>query len=129
MALCGFNKQMIDGIKNFFEGAADQITIRSQEENMVIREVIENIELPELDFMISELSRSGKDDVFLGLSYLARAQYKVGLKGVKEGGDIKIVCNTFVEKEIPRLLELEDKYYKELRPKYGMEEAIKRMFS
>ncbi len=129
MALCGFNKKMIQGITTFLEGLEQQTQKRADEESLSIPKFIETVELPELAVSIKTLSGTNKDDVFLGLSLVAQDFFITMNTSIKEGKDFLDSSKKYRENKISSLLESERKFYKELRPKYGFEKGIKLLFN
>ena len=124
MPLCGFNKKMIDGLRQFGEGLYDQAEKRAMEDNVSLRESFDN-EVTEMDTFLAILAK--KDPIrfqaLTGITHLAQALYRNG-QGLDQPKD-KFLEE--FEKLLAFLVELDDKYYKELRPGTDPKTALQKL--
>lgn len=111
MPLCGFNKQMLDGLKQFHLGLVEHgILDRSENKNQNIQETIGN-ELSDMDEFLVETSKvQNKEmkDLIVFLTKYAKSFYKfiqeTGIDNYKE-------AIGFLDKFY---FEMDRKYYQEL---------------
>ena len=113
MPLCGFNKKMISGLRQFGEGLYDQAEKRSVEDDVTLRKSFDN-ELTEMDIFLEILEKkdAARFQALIGITYLAQALYRNG-QGKNEPK--KKFLREF-EKLLNFLIEMDDKYYKDFRP-------------
>ncbi len=118
MALCGFNQQMLGGLKEFSDGLFKQLLKRAKEDNLSIEESLKQ-ELSEMDTFAQVLEGSNQEvTVMKGITLLAQGLYKQSLA---EGGDnsrvaVALRYKEISEKEIEFCRALDEEYYGTLRP-------------
>lgn len=124
MPLCGFNKKMIDGLRQFSEGLYDQAEIRAREDKISLRESFDN-EITEMDIFQQILSKKDfiRLQALIGVAHLAQSLYRngQGLDAPKEK-----FFEAF-EEQLDFFIELDDKYYKELRPDSSPKIALQKL--
>ena len=124
MPLCGFNKKMIDGLRQFSEGLYDQAEIRAKEDKISLRESFDN-EIAEMDIFRQILSK--KDFVrlqaLIGVTHFAQSLYRKG-QGLDHPKEKFFEA---FEKQLGFFIELDDKYYKELRPDTDPKTALQKL--
>lgn len=118
MALCGFNQQMLDGLKEFSDGLFMQLLKRAKEDNLSIEESLRQ-ELSEMDTFAQVLEGSNQEvTVMKGITLLAQGLYK---QSFVEGGDnsrdaVALRYKRISEEEIEFCRALDEEYYGSLRP-------------
>jgi len=86
MPLCGFDKEMLDGLDMFYNGLAEAVTRKSKLQNITIVQAIE-AEIEEMNEFISELSNVGNELLnqrLAGIASYALSFYSETLKRHKE---------------------------------------------
>lgn len=124
MPLCGFNKKMIDGLRQFSEGLYDQAEIRAKEDGVSLRESFDN-EIAEMDIFQQILSKKDfiRLQALIGVAHYAQSLYRNG-----QGLDCpKEKFFEAFEKQLGFFVELDDKYYKELRPGIDPKTALQKL--
>jgi len=129
MPLCGFDKQMLDGLSAFYNGLAEAVRRKSIRQNITIVQAIE-IELREMDEFIAELPNLN-DDLFkqklIGITHYAQSFYHEVLKRHNETKeDINKIMETII-KETRSFLYMIDKMYEERFRK--MDSSMKELIS
>lgn len=125
MALCGYNKDMLDGEKTFAGGLWFQALKRSTEEQKSLAETLrlEIEEMEEFETFLRDTKVIEEIEDVLGIVYFARSLYRQCLKaGATEEAYKKIV--TF---SINRQFEMDRHYYGELRPTFGPIEGLRKL--
>ena len=121
MALCGFNQNMLDGMKGFHKGLVEHgIVDRAKLKNKTTKEIIEN-ELKDMDAFLKETHNLKNREIRELIENLARYSKtfyelvdKLGLENY-----LKII------KSLNKIyFEMDRKYYDELE---GKEDAMKKL--
>lgn len=121
MALCGFDKQMLEGIGGFHKGLVEHgILYRSEKRKQTVEQTI-NKELEDMDDFLKETHHISDPEIRELTETLARyacAYYKfVQKKGVQNYKEVIKFLNGFY-------FSMDDKYYSELE---GQPEAMKKL--
>ncbi len=125
MAMCGFNKKMLDGLKLFGEGLYDQAVKNAAKNSLSLRESFE-WEVQEMDIFIPIVAQksAAKFQALRGIAEYAQSLYKnaQGLDDPK---------NTYFEalnENLEYFVEVDRVYYDELFPKIGKQkEALEEL--
>lgn len=118
MALCGFNKKMLDGLASFSEGLFEQLQKRAQEDGLSIEDALKQ-ELAEMDTFTKVLGSTTEEvTVMKGITLLAQGLYK---QSFEAGGDnsteaVKERYANVSRDEIEFCRALDEEYYGKLRP-------------
>lgn len=118
MALCGFNKEMLDGLTMFAQGLFKQVPKRAAEDNLSTEDSI-NQELAEMETFLQVLEESNQEVTFLkGVTYMAQALYaqSIAENGANSPEEIASRYSQTAEAEIEFCKELDEQYYGSLRP-------------
>ena len=123
MPLCGFNKKMIDGLRQFGEGLYEQAEKRAAEDGVSLRTSFEN-EVEEMDFFLQILSEnSNRLQGLIGVTNLAQFLYR-NVQGLEQPKEQFLKGS---EKLLAFLVKMDDKYYKELRPGVNPTHALTKL--
>jgi hypothetical protein len=114
MPLCGFNKTMLKGLDLFYTGLEKQLNRNNLPKNQAI-----NDELEELNYFIKLLGSNKKSESLYGLAHIAREYYSERKKGLRS--------ESIAKKKIKFFVHVDDMYYKELYPKYGLKNGLERL--
>lgn len=114
MPLCGFNKQMLEGMKDFHEGLVNHgIIDRSKLKSKTTNEIIEN-EIRDMDRFLKEIHNIKNPEVrelIENLTKYAKSFYLLVKKiGIEESSEIISSLNKIY-------FEMDKKYYSELEGK------------
>lgn len=117
MAICGFNQEMLNAEEQFAGGLWTQLLNRADEEQKSLTQTLQ-IEIDEMnqfeEFLRATSSPEEVDDV-LGIVLFARSLYRQCLKA---GGTHEAYIR-LTSASVQRQFEMDDYYYKILRPKHG----------
>jgi hypothetical protein len=124
MPLCGFNDKMLKGLELFAEGLWEQAEKRSEEDKISIEESLKQ-EIKEMDIFKEILAKKNPEKVqgLHGIALLAQVLYghALGSDSHKESYDQGIV------RELNFFQNVDAKYYDELRPQFGPEDALRKL--
>lgn len=130
MPVCGFDKNMLDGLEKFLTGLIDAIERNSKLNNTSKEKTIEE-EIKEMEEFVKELqvlrNKLNKEKL-IGLVYFARAFYLSSLQRAKEEN---IDVNEAMKKEIKDTINFFDEvdkiYYERLKGKVSqpLKELVK----
>lgn len=115
MPLCGFDKQMLDGLSMFYEGLAEAVIRKSKANEITMVQAIET-EIKEMNEFVDELS--GLHDVLarqklIGITNYAQSFYQEILKRNEHSKrDIRQIMEEII-KETRNFLFMVDKMYEE----------------
>lgn len=128
MPLCGFNKTMINGLKEFFDGLYVQALKRAQDEKVPVLEVL-GMEVEEMSGFKEALESKNnpKLDSTLGLALLARGIYRETKEKCAREEDFNRVYDQVVDENLEFFWSMDDEYYKKLRPSLSIPEALSKL--
>lgn len=120
MTFCGFNREMEEGLRQFGEGLGKQAPKRARDDGVSLRASF-NSELAEMAQMLANLAPdTARKEALLGCVHFARALYRAG-----DGLDQPMEAfKRNLEETIAFFVELDRLYYEELRPGHTQKEAI-----
>lgn len=120
MTFCGFNDDMKKGLNQFGTGLGGQALKRASDDDVTLRASFDS-ELSEMRQMLEGLQPdTPKKEALLGCLHLARALYRAG-QGLDEPME---AYARNLEETIAFFVELDRLYYDELRPGRSQEEAV-----
>jgi len=124
MPLCGFNDKMLKGLDLFAQGLWEQAEKRSKEDNVSLEESLKQ-EIKEMDIFKEILSKkdSKKVQALHGIALLAQALYGHAL----DTDSHKESYNQSLGRELNFFQNVDAKYYDDFRPKFGPEEALRKL--
>lgn len=120
MPMCGFDKQMLDGLGMFYKGLAEAVLRKSKESNITVEEAI-SIELKDMNDFLKELvilSNELNKHKLIGITNYAKAFYLGALKQSKEEGIlIKEAMDNQIKETRNFLFEVDKHFYDHLEGK------------
>ncbi|MDB4984133.1 MAG: hypothetical protein JWM20_312 [Patescibacteria group bacterium] len=124
MPLCGFNQKMLDGLGLFAEGLWEQAIKRSEEDKVSIEESLKQ-EIKEMNIFKEILAEKDPKKVqgLHGIAFLAQALYGHAL----DTDSHKESYDQGFARERKLFQDVDAKYYDELRPSFGPEEALRKL--
>lgn len=122
MPLCGFDKQMLDGLDSFYRGLARAVIRKSKEKNVTVEEAI-SLELKDMDNFLRELvllDDGLNKHKLVGITHYARAFYLGVLRYSKEKDMlIKDAMGHQISETRKFLFDIDNYYYQYLEGKTG----------
>ena len=125
MPLCGFNRKMLDGLRQFGEGLFDQALKRAQDDSLSLPDSVK-AEIEEMNIFLDILSvpsESARVNTVLGVTLVARASYWAAQGETEE--EIRSNFMRKLDENIAFLRRMDAKYYDEFRPGREPEDALK----
>jgi hypothetical protein len=125
--MCGFDKQMLDGLEMFYNGLIEAVIRRSKEKKISIEDAI-LLELRDMNLFLKELVILDNEidkQKLIGITNYARSFYLGSLKEAKEKGiEIIEVMKNEIRKTRSFLFEIDKYFYEYLGNKSN---AMKRL--
>jgi hypothetical protein len=130
MALCGFNKEMLDSLLGFCLALFRQIPKRALEDKLSIEESVRQ-ELLEMNTFLGTLKNSNKDVRFLtGVTLMAQSLYSQCLDTAENNSlqEIEQRYKAVAFDEVAFCAAVDEEYYGVLRPNaFDPHEALKQL--
>lgn len=134
MPMCGFDKQMLDGLDEFNKGLIEAVLRISRREKVTVEEAIE-FELQEMNIFLKELVIFGNDaskQQLIGIATYSIGFYKGSIELAKNKGiKIEEAMNIEIKKTRDFLCDIDKHYYEHLKGKtaHPMKELVSWMQS
>ena len=132
MPMCGFDKQMLSGLRMFLKGLVEAIDRNSKEKGINLEQALRE-ELEEMEEFVKELRILGNKEnkeKLVGLLYFGRAFYLSALHRSRENKiGLRKAMNKEIEGTINFLDEVDKIYYEKLKGKVSnpLRELVKRI--